>query len=71
MLIHNRFYSGQHGYKIILPYIKIEPSEYNKIKSNDSLLLINIKKLIKEKQIDESIKLNANKTDKIFRDAKK
>ena len=42
-------------YKIILPYIKIEPSQYNKIKSNDSLLLINIKKLIKEKQIDRSI----------------
>jgi len=43
-------------YKIILPYINIEPSQYNKLKSNDSLLLINIKKLIKEKQIDESIK---------------
>ena len=42
-------------YKIILPYIKIEPSQYNKIKSNDSLLLINIKKLIKDKQINESI----------------
>jgi len=42
-------------YKIISPYIKIEPSQYNKIKSNDSLLLINIKKLIKEKKINESI----------------
>ena len=42
-------------YKIILPYINIEPSQYNKIKSNDSLLLINIKKLINEKQIDRSI----------------
>ena len=42
-------------YKIILPYVKIEPSQYNKIKSSDSLLLINIKKLIKEKKIDESI----------------
>ena len=43
-------------YKIILPYVKIEPSQYNKIKSSDSLLLINIKKLIKEKQIVESMK---------------
>ena len=42
-------------YRIIMPYIKIEPSQYNNIKSNDSLLLINIKKLIKERQIDESI----------------
>ena len=42
-------------YKIILPYVKIEPSQYNKIKSSDSLLLINIKKLIKEKEIDKSI----------------
>ena len=42
-------------YKIILPYVKIEPSQYNKIKSSDSLLLINIKKLIKEKQISESM----------------
>ena len=42
-------------YKIILPYVKIEPSQYNKIKSSDSLLLINIKKLIKEKQIGESM----------------
>jgi len=42
-------------YEIILPYLKIEPSQYNKIKSSDSLLLISIKKLIKEKQIEESI----------------
>ncbi len=42
-------------YNIILPYVKIEPSEHNTIKTNDSLLLISIKKLIKEKQIQESL----------------
>ena len=42
-------------YKIILPYVKIEPSQYNTIKNNDSLLLINISKLIKEKKISESL----------------
>ena len=37
-------------YKIILPYIKIEPNQQSKIISNDSLLLISIKQLNKEKK---------------------
>ena len=42
-------------YRMILPYVKIEPSQENIVRRNDSLLLTNIKKLIKEKKIQESL----------------
>ena len=41
--------------KIIMPYIKIEPTKKNSIIDNDSFLLLRIRDLIREKEMKKSL----------------